>query len=164
MLSEAKTDSATSYILPNEVKEAKALIEGNLKFPMPEICGFNMLVKIHIREEDLYEYKDKHGNPIKGKNGKSIKIALPPSIRASEKYSSCTALVLAQGPRCYTDEKYKDSGPLCRVGDFIVFPRNECHGSQFSYRGFEVQIITDECVYQVVKCPTDIVRYREMLG
>jgi len=164
MLSAAKTDSVTSYIEPHEIKEAQALIEGNMKFPMPRVCGFNMLVKIHVREEDLYECKDKHGKPIIGSNGRPVKIAIPPAIRASEKYRSCTALVLAQGPRCYTEEEYKESGPLCRVGDFIVFPRNECRGSQFSYRGFPVQVITDKCVYQVIKCPTDIVRYRVMLG
>lgn len=159
----AKTDSFTSYIEPHEIEEAKTLIETQMHFPMPKVCGYNMLIKVHVREEDMYEFKDKRGWPVRGKDGKKLKIALPPAMTASEKYKSCTALVLSQGPRCYTQDEFIESGPLCRVGDFIVFPRNECLGTQFMYRGFPVQVITDRCVYQVIKCPTDIVRYRVMI-
>lgn len=147
------TDSITSYINSNEIESSKRIIEDFIGFKPPKVCGFNMIIKLHIREEDTYEPKDKQGNPVLDIYGNKVKIALPKSIRENEPYSNCIALVIAQGDRCFSDPEFKDTGPLCRVGDFIMFPRNECLGTQLSYKGLVMHVIVDKCVYNVLKSP-----------
>lgn len=154
--------SKLSYIEDHEVEEATRFIEESLGFKLPTVFWNNMIVKLHVRPEDIYEPKDKSGNPIIGESGKPIKIALPPGVRSSEKFKTAVGLVLAQGPLCYKEDKYKDEGPPCRVGDWIVLPRND-KATQVNYLGVPMMVIRCDRVYQIVKGPSEVVRHR-MLG
>lgn len=145
-----------SFIEPHEEQEAKDFIEKHLGFPAPRCVGWQMAVKIYIREEDIHEAKDESGKPILGADGKPIKIYLPSSIRTGEKFISCVGLVVSQGPDCYKGERFKESGPWCKVGDWVMFPRHE--GTQISYRGIPMFVINDDKVKMVVEDPTYVTR------
>lgn len=139
---------ATSFIDATEEVEAKEFIKTHLGFDPPRMCGYFMAVKLFIREEDIDIGKDI--------NGKEIKIAIPETVRANDKYKSCTALVVAQGPECYKGERFKDSEPWCKVGDWIIIPRHE--GPQINYRGVPMHLIPDDKVYGVVEDPSFVTR------
>ncbi len=161
-----KSDKTLGYVMPHEAEEAKKFIEKELGFALPRPCGYHMLVKIFIRtEKGLYVDKD----------GKESIIALPESLIGVDKYTSCVALVVAQGPQCYKGPKFQESNfrklcrlffnrwmepcylmPRCQVGDWIVIPRNE--GTQFSYRGVTMQTIIDEYCMMVIPDPTFVTR------
>lgn len=161
---EINTHTITSYIEDHEIAEANSLIEESFGFKLPRMCGNNMLVKLYVRDEDCIELKGKDGNPLKDSLGRIIKVSIPDYISTSEKYKTCTALVLAQGPDCYKGDEYEFSGDACRVGDFIVFARNECLGTQIFYRGVSMQVISDRAVYQVIKTPKDVLRYKYIMN
>jgi len=137
-----------SFIDAHEEEEAKKFIEQHLGFPAPRVCGYYMAVKLYVRPEEVSTFTDK--------DGKEIKIILPESARVEDKWRSCTALVLSQGPQCYKGKKFKDSGPWCKVGDWIVIPRNE--GVQVNYRGIPMQYIPDDRVLGIIEDPTHVVR------
>lgn len=145
-----------SFIEDTEVETANKFIEEHLGFEPPRTTGWHMAVKLYVREKDVHQIKDDEGNPILGSNGKPIYIELPESVRAHDKYRSCTALVVSQGPDCYKDERYKEAGPWCKVGDWVVIPRNE--GTQINYRGIPMQIIPEDRVLAIIEDPTYVTR------
>lgn len=148
--------SSTSFVEESEEEEAKKFIEQHLGFPAPRPCGYHMYVKIHVREEDVHQIKDEKGNPILGEDGKPLYIALPDTMRANDKFRNCTALVVSQGIEAYQGERFKCSGPWCKVGDWVVIPRNE--GTQVNYRGIPMQIIPDDRVLSVIEDPNYVTR------
>lgn len=150
--------SKTSYIESHEEEEAISFIEESLGFEMPRPIGNNMLVKIHVREEDTYEVKDNNGNPVIGESGNPIRIALPQGVKYAEKFRSCVALVLAMGSLCFKGKEYAESGPMCRVGDWLTIPRNDT-GRQFNYRGVPMMVINCNRILQVIEGPSEILRY-----
>lgn len=156
-----------SFIEDYEEEEAKKLIEEQLGFEAPRVAGYRMAVKIHIRPEDMVEFTRNDGT--KGA------IVMPKSMNAHDKFTQCTALVLNQGSTCYTTSAYRESWfitlcrklfnkwmpprtkfPLCKVGDWIVIPRNE--GIQVNYRGIPVQYIYEDVVCGVVQDPSWVTR------
>jgi co-chaperonin GroES (HSP10) len=149
-------DNNLSFIQSNEEQEAKDFIEKHLGFPPPRMAGYHMAVKIYIREEDVHQVKDEEGKPVIGSNGKPIYIALPDSTRVNDKFRNCTALVVSMGPEAYKGERFKESGPWCKVGDWVVIPRNE--GVQVNYRGIPMQFIPDDRVLAIVEDPTYVTR------
>jgi hypothetical protein len=149
--------SKTSYIEPHEEEEAKRFIAESFGFEMPTPVGDNILVKLHIREEDAYEVMDENGNPVIGESGQPIKIELPRGVRYAEKFRSCIALVLAMGELCFKDAGY-DSGPPYKVGDWLTIPRNDT-GIQFNYRDVQMMILKCDRTLQVIQGPSEILRY-----
>lgn len=141
---------AFSYILPHEVDEAKKIVEDTLGFPPPPMYGNSMAVKIYVRDEDIV---------VTTVDGKQVSICIPDTISVNDQFRSCTALVLSQGPECYKSERFKETGPWCRVGDFICMPRNE--GQQMNYRGVALQIIEDDMLYHPVESPTHVYKYQD---
>ncbi len=148
--------SSLSFIEPHEEEEAKALVEKHLGFEPIKAAGNRMAVKIHVREEDVRQIKNKDGTPMLGQDGKPVFIAVPDSFRAQDQFKNCAALVIYLGPECYTEEKYKKLGPLCKVGDWILIPRNE--GTQVNFRGIPVQLLPADRVLSVIEDPNYVTR------
>lgn len=159
----------TSFVEDCEVEEAKKIITEQLGFEPPRACGYHMAVKIFVRPEDVHEFTDEHGNK------KSI--YLPAMSTAQDKFRSCVALVLNQGPECYTGKRFKENplirffritglfkswlGPIrkrpwCKVGDWVVIARNA--GPQVNYRGMPVTYLPDDQIFGVVPDPTFVTR------
>jgi len=156
-----------SFIEDWEEEEAKKLIEEELGFERPRVSGWLLAVKVWTRPEDIHSFVDDQGN------AKSI--VLPTMITNEDRYRSCTGLVLAMGPDCYNDSRFVEplymrvirslfwwcmppskKAPLCKVGDWIVFPRNE--GVQVTYRGVPMQYIPDDKVLGIVSDPSHVTR------
>ena len=143
-----KNLSTTSFIEDFEEDEAKQFIEEELGFPPMKAFSKELVVKIFVRSEELSTFKTTEG--------KTISIVLPEIYLANDKYTNFTALVLDVAKDCYTGEEYKESGPWCKVGDWIVIPRNV--GTQKDYRGVTVQVIPEHAVYCVVEDPNYVER------
>jgi hypothetical protein len=155
-----------SYIEKHEEQTAKDFIEEQLGFEAPRVCGYHMTVKLYIRPDEYEVVTDEGGKK---------RIVLPSIVTAMDKYKSCTALVLSQGPECYKGKRFEEPWykkllriffepimkpcikvPWCKPGDWIVFPRNE--GTQVIYRGVPIQYIPDHVVLGVISDPTWVVR------
>lgn len=145
-----------SFIEAHEEDEAKALIAEQLGFQPPRPCHWNILVKIHYNSEDMVEHKDNSGNPIVGLNGKPLLVVREEARKITERWSNMTALVLALGPSAYKGDLFKDSGPSCKVGDYVLIPRSE--GANISYKGVALQILPDDKVFAVVEDPDAVTR------
>lgn len=141
-----------SYLEAYEEEEAKKLIEEHLGFEPPRAAGWIMTVKVYVRPEDVHQLKNDDGSPVVGPDGKPMFIALPEHVRADDKWSSQVALVISQGPLCYKGERFKESGPWCRVGDWVRIPRNE--GMPFVYKGIPMKDILDDSVKGIIEDPT----------
>jgi co-chaperonin GroES (HSP10) len=138
-----------SFIEDHEEQEAKEFIEKHLGFPAPRMAGYHMAVKIYVRPEDIHTFVDEN-------TGETKSIYLPHTVTAHDKYRSCTALIVSMGPEAYKHERFKESGPWCKVGDWVVIPRNE--GTQVNYRGVPMQFIPDDRVLAIVEDPTHVTR------
>lgn len=149
-------ETTLSFIETDEEQLAKEYIEKHLGFPPPRTAGYHMAVKIYVREEDVHQLKDDSGNPLLDSSGKPMSIYLPAAVTAGDKWRSCVALVVAQGPESYKGSRFEKSGPWCKVGDWVVIPRNE--GTQISYRGIPMQIIPDDRVLAIIEDPNYVTR------
>jgi co-chaperonin GroES (HSP10) len=142
-------NSVTSFIEKREEDEAKVLIENLLEFPPPRMAGYFLAVKMYVSIDDTATFRDP-------KTGVETLIIKPDVVKNMERWHSCVGLVVALGPDCYTHEKFKHSGPWCKVGDWIVFPRHE--GRHFLYRGVPIYFIPDDRIYCIVDDPSYIHR------
>lgn len=140
-----------SYVEDFEIPEAIKIIEDSLGFKMPSPVENQMVVKVYVRPDDVWEVTDEDGNPVLGETGQQLCIAVPERFRAQDQYDSIVGLVLSQGPDCYKSERYKGLEPYCRIGSWIVFPRQE--GSQVNYRGIPIQIIRDFHIFETIEDP-----------
>ena len=109
-------------------------------------AGYLVALKIYVEPEEL--------STITTEDGKQVTLYRPISVQAEEKYQSCSALVCALGPEAYQGEKFKDSGPWCKVGDWVMIPRYEA--TAVSYRGVAVALLPDDRVMAVITDPTDV--------
>ena len=64
--------------------------------------------------------------------------------------------VMDIGPDAYADKERFPSGPLCKVGDFVLIRPNS--GSRLRIHGREFRIINDDSVEAVVQDPRGISR------
>lgn len=148
--------SLTSYIEDHEEDEAKQFIEEELGFPLPKIHGNRLLVKIYIRPEELSTFKND--------KGETLRIYMPQVYLANDQYSNFSALVLAVGDQCFKGKEYKDSGPGCKVGDWVTFLRNVEDNSsgpgcqQYMYKGVAVQNIPERALLDIIEDPSYVQR------
>lgn len=140
--------SISSYIEDFEEQEAKKFIEDELGFESIKAFSKKLVVKIFIRPEEISTFTTD--------SGKEVSIVIPEMYLANDKYTNFTALVLDVAKDCYTDDEYKETGPYCKVGDWIIIPRNV--GTQQDYRGVTVQVIPENAIYCVVENPTYVER------
>jgi hypothetical protein len=145
----SKNRSLTSYIEDHEENEAKKFIEEELGFSLPVATGNRLIVKIYIRPEELSAFKND--------KGETISIYMPEIYLDGDKYKNFAALVLSVGEKCFSGEEYKDSGPGCKVGDWITIARND-GGQQYIYRGIAVQDIPVRAILSVIEDPAYVER------
>ena len=140
-----------SFIEPHEDEEAEAFIQRQFlemtgqAFDMKP-AGYLIALKIYVRPEEL--------KTITRDDGTEATLYLPDIVRAEDKYQSCAALVCAMGPEAYQGEKFRDSGPWCKVGDWVMIPRYEA--TALSFRGVAMALLPDDRVLAVIKDPTDV--------
>lgn len=148
------------FVTSEEEKEAQELITENLKklgvVNMPRPVGVYLLIKVYVREEDLQPAMDKYGNPVLNEQGDPVYVAVPQSMRENDQFTRCTGLVLARSPHSYSGARFAHTGPWCRVGDWVIFPRNE--GIQFNSYGVAMQLLFEDRVCAIVDDPSSIMR------
>ncbi len=54
----------------------------------------------------------------------------PATAHDEQQYKNCVGLVIDMSPGAYKDERYKETGPWCKIGDWVIFPR---HGGSKIY-------------------------------
>lgn len=152
-----RKDNQCSLIETEEEKRAKDIVRAQLGFEPPRVSGFHMIVKVYTRDEDLVKLLNDDGTPMLDPiTGKQKSIIAPEVTKAEDKYRNCTGLVVAQGFDCYKGARFRLSGAWCKVGDFIVFPRNE--GTQVMYRGLPMQYLPDDRCLGTVDDPSYVTR------
>jgi len=152
-----RKDNQCSLIETEEEARAKAVVRATLGFEPPRVSGFHMIVKVYTRDEDLVKLFNDDGSPIMDPlTGKQKCLIAAETTRSEDKYRNCTGLVVAQGFDCYKGARFRLSGPWCKVGDFIVFPRNE--GTQVMYRGLPMQYLPDDRCLGTVDDPSYVTR------
>ncbi len=73
------------------------------------------------------------------------------------KFINFVGLVVKMAPGCYKDkEGYKETGPYCKVGDWVMFPR--AAANTYAHKGICSATIYDDRVLQVVDDPRVITR------
>lgn len=144
-----KNRSLTSYIEDHEEDEAKQFIEEELGFDLPKASKDRLIVKIYIRPEELSTFKND--------KGETVSIYMPEIYLDGDKYKNFAALVLSVGDQCFTGERYQDSGPGCKVGDWITIARND-GGQQYIYRGVAVQDIPERAILSIIEDPSYVER------
>ena len=140
-----------SYIEPNEEAEARELILTHFekmtgKREIPRVCGYMIALKLFIRPEWV--------SKVKRNDGTEGKILLSDEARADDKYQSISGLVIATGPDAYRDPEKYPFGPWCKVGDWVVLPRQE--GFFFHFNGVAMCILPDDRILSVISDPMSV--------
>lgn len=144
---EVRPESRPVFDLP-EGECMKDRLEARLGFELPPLAGrFFMMVEVYTRPTD---------ETLTLKDGQRSSILMPEVVRVEDEFRKCTGLVLMLGSDCYYGDQWAHSGPLCQVGDWIVFPRNS--GTQINYRGVPVQLIHDDKMLLRIDNPTYVTR------
>ena len=136
--------SSLSFIEPHEEGEAIALLGEQMqeitgKEGCPRPCGYYVCAKVYIREMA----------------GAAKLVHIPDSIKTADKYNSVAALVMAVGPDAYKGERFVDTGPWCKPGDWVMLPRYE--GFPFMFRGVAMQMTPDDKVLAIIEDPDDVI-------
>jgi co-chaperonin GroES (HSP10) len=106
------------------------------KFEDIEALGYNIIVRLYT-------------SPKVTKGG----FIIPDKTHDHEKFSNFCGLVVAVSEASYKDpERYKyNTKPLCKVGDWITFPRHAGH--RINFKGLPVFVLDDECPTARIKDP-----------
>lgn len=124
-----QTNEDTGIDLENFDKEAEIA-----KFKNIRPTGWSLAVR-------LYTKPQKVGN-----------LYVPDGYHEEQKYKNFVGLVVAAADGVYKDEvRYKDTGPWCKVGDWVYFPRHA--GYQISFRGMPVYILNDDVISGILTDP-----------
>lgn len=116
------------------------------KREIPKPCGYFLALKIFVRPEEL--------SWVKGPDGAPRAIIAPDTYRIEDKYRSVTALVVAKGPNAYKDKDRFPDGPWCRIGDWVIVPRNQ--GLFFHFNDVAMLMVPDEKILAVVNDPASV--------
>jgi co-chaperonin GroES (HSP10) len=118
--------------LPTKVEERAT------QLPIP--AGYHILCMVPEAEEEYSE-----SGILKSAQSMQYEEVLTPVL-----------FVMALGPDAYADKERFPSGPLCKVGDFVLIRPNS--GSRLKIHGREFRIINDDSVEAVVQDPRGISR------
>jgi co-chaperonin GroES (HSP10) len=128
---------APYYVERKERVLDPALLEQSLIERMPSPTGWRLLVL-----------------PYHGKAVTEGGIVLTDQTVERNQLSTVCAYVLKVGPLAYQDATKFPSGPWCKAGDWVLFPRYA--GSRFRIEGGEVRILNDDEVLGTIIHPDDI--------
>ena len=132
-----------------DVEAAKQKVIDFLGFPPPKrTCGFQICVALYTRHTN--------DERLKNPDGTSSLIIAPSTHTANDRYVSCTGMVVQMGEDAYQGVRFDNTGPWCRVGDWVSLPRHE--GVQFDYRGKPMFYINDDKIVNVLDDPTQVKR------
>ena len=94
--------------------------------------------------------------PYRGKGKTAGGIYIPDSTVDREALATVCGYVVKVGPLAYKDkEKFGDSEPWCKEGDWVIFGRYA--GSRFKIEGGEVRLLNDDAILAKIKNPEDII-------
>lgn len=92
--------------------------------------------------------------PIKiGKKTKQ-NVILPDSTHSDVSYLTNVCKVLKLGDRAYKQEMFNESGPWCKVGDFVVIDRFE--GRKVRFKGIPLTLLSCDRIIAILDNPEDI--------
>ena len=106
---------------------------------LPVPAGYHILCMVP-QADDEYD-----GGILKSDQAKQYEEVLTPVL-----------FVMAVGPDAYQDKARFPSGPLCKVGDFVLIRPSS--GSRLKIHGQEFRIINDDSVEATVQDPRGISR------
>jgi hypothetical protein len=131
-------------------EQAKRTIVKELGFLPSEdvisVSGPRILVKLYLGDDEHFIKKD---------GTKSILIK-PEMSQNHDLMTTCVGLVCAMNDSCFQDERFRLTGPYCRLGDWAIIPRNE--GILMYLKGQPVHIFYDDRVVGVIKDPKHVRR------
>lgn len=114
-------------------------------------------------EAEIESFKDFVPSPLKiairlYTAPKQLKSGLyiPDAVHDNQQYESHIGLVFAKGSGCYKDERYKNTGPWCEVGDWVAIPRHS--GNRMVIDGKPVFIVWEDAIDAVVNDPRRVGR------
>lgn len=117
-------------------------------FKLPRVFGFNLLVK---------PYEPPKERKMLNKEGKETSIIIPDSSLDILKFTTCVGLVLDMGPLAYKNTKiFENSEPWCKIGDWVIYPRNEGH--RINYKNVDFLFLADTYVITSVDEPNSVKR------
>jgi chaperonin GroES len=94
--------------------------------------------------------------PYRGKGKTAGGIYIPDSTVDREALATVCGYVVKVGPLAYKDkEKFGDSEPWCKQGDWVIFGRYA--GSRFKIEGGEVRLLNDDEILATINNPEDII-------
>ena len=94
--------------------------------------------------------------PYRGKGKTAGGIYIPDSTVDREALATVCGYVVKVGPLAYKDkEKFGDSEPWCKEGDWVIFGRYA--GSRFKIDGGEVRLLNDDEILATINDPEDII-------
>lgn len=114
------------------------------------VVGSKIMIQLYAKDEVDADHM------ILADGTKSL-ICKPEKVQPEERYQSPVGMVIALGPTAYVGDKYKDSGPWCKLGDWVVFPRH--NGAQIVRCGKAVHYIYCDEILEVVDKPHEVTRF-----
>lgn len=135
---------------PEEESVANQKVQEFLGCKPPITVGSKMIIALWVKDES------KDGFYLNADGTKSS-LAMPESDQGKDRYNSCSGMVVALGPSAYTGEKYIQSEPWCKIGDWVGFPRHV--GCQAVYKGKAVHYIYCDDIFQILENPSDLTRF-----
>ena len=94
--------------------------------------------------------------PYRGKGKTEGGVYLPDQLVDREALATVCGYVVKIGPLAYKDQdKFGDTGPWCKEGDWVIFGRYA--GSRFKIDGGEVRLLNDDEVLATISNPEDII-------
>ena len=130
--------------MKNQIKEDQGIDFDNFslkeeveKFKGIEPQGWTVLVRLYTK-------------PKKTKGG----LVLPDTVHSEQQYRNCVGLVVKVSKAAYMDVRYEDTGPWCKVGDWVVFPRHA--GYKILYKQMPLFVLKEDAIDLVISNIDDI--------
>lgn len=121
---------------------------------IPRACGFQIVVRVHERDKGPHKVKDESGNVILNSEGRPLELSIVDKSLKYDRYTRNVGQVLGLGPVSYKGEKYIGQEPYCKVGQWILFPKNS--GAELLYCGIPCRIMNDDKCLAIVDDPNYI--------
>lgn len=121
--------------------------------------GTRLIIKLYTAPKGIA--KDIDGSEYEAsfflrKDGTKSNIIMAKPYEHHDLHTTCVGLVVAMNRSCYQQERFKTTGPFCRLGDWVEIPRNE--GALKYLKGHPVYTLYDDRILSVVSDPTSLRR------